>query len=116
MVSRRACGRVGGPAGPACTGRDGAWPGPTPPRSCPPGSGSPVKDDRVYLGHILRCVSRIEEYVAGGREVFSSSHLVQDAVLRNRQTMAESTQRLSEAAKERRPEVDWAALAGLRNV
>ena len=30
--------------------------------------------------------------------------------------MAESTQRLSHAAKERRPEVDWAALAGLRNV
>ena len=75
-----------------------------------------MKDDRVYLGHILRCISRIEEYVTGSREDFSSSHLVQDAVLRNLQTMAESTQRLSRAAKERRPEVDWAALAGLRNV
>ena len=75
-----------------------------------------MKDDRVYLGHILRCISRVEEYVAGGREAFSTSHLVQDAVLRNLQTMAESTQRLSNAAKERRPEVDWAALAGLRNV
>jgi uncharacterized protein with HEPN domain len=30
--------------------------------------------------------------------------------------MAESTQRLSAALKARRPEVDWAALAGLRNV
>ena len=75
-----------------------------------------MKDDRVYLAHILRCISRIEEYVAGGREVFSSSPLVQDAVLRNLQTMAESTQRLSSAAKDRRPEVDWTALAGLRNV
>jgi uncharacterized protein with HEPN domain len=75
-----------------------------------------VKDDRVYLRHILRCISRIEEYVAGGAEAFSSSRLVQDAVLRNLQTMAESTQRLSSAAKSRRPEVDWAALAGLRNV
>jgi uncharacterized protein with HEPN domain len=75
-----------------------------------------VKDDRVYLGHILRCISRIEEYVAGGREAFSSSSLVQDAVLRNLQTMAESTQRLSHAAKQRRSDVDWAALAGLRNV
>lgn len=37
-------------------------------------------------------------------------------MLRNLQTMAESTQRLSHAAKERRPDVDWAALAGLRNV
>ena len=75
-----------------------------------------MKDDRVYLGHILRCISRIEEYVAGGREAFSSSHLVQDAVLRNLQTMAESTQRLGPALKARRPEVDWTALAGLRNV
>jgi len=75
-----------------------------------------VKDDRVYVGHILRCISRIEEYVAGGPEAFSSSDLVQDAVLRNLQTMAESSQRLSHAAKERRPEVAWTALAGVRNV
>jgi uncharacterized protein with HEPN domain len=75
-----------------------------------------VKDDRVYLRHILRCISRIDEYVAGGREAFESSHLVQDAVLRNLQTMAESTQRLSQTQKDRHPEIDWTALAGLRNV
>lgn len=75
-----------------------------------------MKDERVYVAHILRCISKIEEYVAGGSEVFSSSSLVQDAVLRNLQTLAESTQRLSTASKSRRPEVDWAALAGLRNV
>jgi len=75
-----------------------------------------VKDDRVYLNHILRCISRIEEYVSGSPETFASSHLVQDAVLRNLQTMAESTQRLSPGIKARRPDVDWAALAGLRNV
>ena len=56
-----------------------------------------MKDDRVYLGHILRCLSRIEEYVSGSREAFAS-HIVQDAVLRNLQTMAESSQRLSPAA------------------
>ncbi len=75
-----------------------------------------MKDDRVYLSHILRCILRIEEYVAGGREAFFSSQVVQDAVLRNLQTMAESAQRLTRAAKERRPEVGWGALAGLRNV
>ena len=75
-----------------------------------------MKDDRVYLGHILRCISRIEEYVSGDPGIFASSHLVQDAVLRNLQTLAESTQRLSPAVKARRPDIDWAALAGLRNV
>lgn len=75
-----------------------------------------MKDDRVYLRHILRCISRIEEYVAGGKAAFDSSPLVQDAVLRSVQTMAESTQRLSQAQKDRHPEIDWPALAGLRNV
>lgn len=75
-----------------------------------------MKDDRVYLRHILRCISRIEEYISGRPEGLTSSSLVQDAVLRNLQTMAEATQRLSPSLKAQRPDVDWAALAGLRNV
>lgn len=75
-----------------------------------------MKDDRVYLRHVLRCISRIDEYISSSPGALASSHLVQDAVLRNLQTMAESTQRLSPDLKARRPEVDWAALAGLRNI
>jgi uncharacterized protein with HEPN domain len=37
----------------------------------------------------LRCIARIEEYTAGGRESFFASHLIQDGVLRNLQTLAE---------------------------
>jgi uncharacterized protein with HEPN domain len=75
-----------------------------------------VKDDRVYLEHILRCITRIEEYTAGGRESFFASPMVQDATLRNLQTMAESTQHLSSDLKSRHPEVQWKALSGFRNV
>jgi len=75
-----------------------------------------MKDDRVYLQHILRCIARIDEYTKGGREAFFSSSLLQDAVVRNLQTMAESTQRLSEALKATREDVDWKALGGFRNV
>ena len=75
-----------------------------------------MKDDRVYLKHILRCVSRIEEYAAGGRDAFMASHLVQDGVIRNLQTLAESSQRLSEGLKVSQPAVDWKGLAGFRNV
>jgi uncharacterized protein with HEPN domain len=75
-----------------------------------------VKDGRVYLQHIPRCVSRIEEYTKGGRDSFFSSTLVQDAVIRNLQTLAESTQRLSGQRKARHPEVEWKALSGFRNV
>ncbi len=64
-----------------------------------------MKDDRVYLRHILRCISRIEQYTAAGRESFLSSHLIQDGVIRNVQTMAESSQRLSEGIRVSHPEV-----------
>lgn len=45
-----------------------------------------------------------------------ASHLIQDGALRNLQTLAESSQRLSESFKESHPDVDWKSLAGFRNV
>ncbi len=45
-----------------------------------------------------------------------SSDLIQDGVIRNLQTLAESSQRLSDRIKERYPEVDWKGLSGFRNV
>ncbi len=75
-----------------------------------------MKDDRLYLIHIRECVDRIDKYVADGRNVFLSSTLVQDAVLRNLQTLAESTQRLSDSFKASRTDIDWRAIAGFRNI
>ena len=75
-----------------------------------------MKDDRVYLKHILRCITRIEEYTAGGRESFFASHLIQDGVIRNLQMLAESSQHLSDVVKTSQPTVDWKGLAGFRNV
>lgn len=76
-----------------------------------------MKDDKLYLIHIRECIERIEKYTtAGGKDAFGASTLIQDAVMRNLQTMAESTQRLSDAAKEAHPEVDWYKISGFRNV
>lgn len=73
-------------------------------------------DDRVYLEHILECTALIQTYTRNGKTEFMANSLVQDAVLRRLQIMAESTQRLSEDLKAQAPEVDWRALAGFRNV
>lgn len=72
--------------------------------------------DRIYLQHILECIVLIQTYTQGSKAVFMANGVVQDAVLRRLQTMAESTQRLSESLKEEAPEVDWRALSGFRNV
>jgi uncharacterized protein with HEPN domain len=75
-----------------------------------------VKDDRLYVIHIGECLARIAQYVAGGREAFMHSTLIQDAVLRNLQTIGQSVSRLSEALRAAHPEIDWRSIIGLRNV
>jgi uncharacterized protein with HEPN domain len=74
-----------------------------------------VKDERLYLIHILECIVRVEGYTAGGYDSFLRDQMAQDAVLRNLQILAESTQRLSDGIKASRPSVDWRGVAGLRN-
>ena len=59
----------------------------------------------------------VGKYTAeGGKGAFLGSTLIQDAVMRNLQIMAESIQRLSDATKEAHPEVDWYKIPGFRNV
>ena len=75
-----------------------------------------MKDDTAYLHHIQECIRRIVENVAEGRERFMASHTLQDAVLRNLQTMAESTQQLSDDLKATHPEIEWRRIAAFRHV
>jgi uncharacterized protein with HEPN domain len=75
-----------------------------------------MKEDAIYLSHILECIRRIEENTAGGRAKFMASHTLQDAVLRNLQTMSESTQRLPDTSKEKHPEIEWHRISAFRNV
>jgi uncharacterized protein with HEPN domain len=74
-----------------------------------------MKDDRLYLAHILECIRRVREDTAGGRGAFVANRTAQDAVLRNLQILAESTQRLSAASKDKHPHIPWRNIAGFRN-
>lgn len=72
--------------------------------------------DRVYLAHMLKCIARITEYVKGDEAGFRPSRLIQDAVVRNLQTLAESSQHLTDEIKLSEPGVPWRAIAGFRNI
>jgi uncharacterized protein with HEPN domain len=72
--------------------------------------------DQIYIEHMLECIGRIARYTADDRDKFIQSDLVQDAVVRNLQILAESSQRLSEFAKNTQPDIDRRAIAGFRNV
>lgn len=75
-----------------------------------------MKDDRLYLIHILECIQRVRRYTSGGEDEFMGNEMIQDAVNRNLQIMAESTQRLSEATRAKHSQVPWREIAGFRNV
>lgn len=75
-----------------------------------------MKDDDLYLRHIAECIRRIEDNVSGGRARFLTAHALQDATLRNLQTLSEATQRLSDAAKSTHPEIEWIRIGAFRNV
>jgi len=73
-----------------------------------------VKNDSVYLKHILDSIRRIEEDISQGREKFLATHTLQDAVLRNLQTLSESVKRLSDPAKTSHPEIEWRRITAFR--
>ncbi len=75
-----------------------------------------TQSDRLLLEHIDESIERIHEYTGGDRATFLASRMVQDAVMRNLQTLAESTQRLGTALKSTEQDVPWRAIAGFRNV
>ena len=72
--------------------------------------------DPVYVVHMLECIERVLEYCEGGEASFRQSRLIQDAVIRNLQTMSESSQRLSDSTKAIASEVPWRAISGFRNI
>jgi uncharacterized protein with HEPN domain len=75
-----------------------------------------IRDDAVYLHHILDAINRIEEYVASlNHEGFMRSNLVQDGVIRQFEIIGEATKNLSPVLKERYPDIPWKDIADMRD-
>lgn len=76
--------------------------------------GTIMSDDQSYLLRIKECIARIDQYIVPGKKEFMDSTLRQDAVLRNLQVIAESTQHLSENLKNQHIEVHWREMTELQ--
>ena len=75
-----------------------------------------MKDAKVHIDHICDCIDWILQYVAEGNPVFLADRKTQSAVMRELQTLAESTQRLPSALKQRHAEIPWEDIGGFRNI
>lgn len=62
-----------------------------------------MKDDTVYLRHILDALVKIESYISVGHDAFFSDTHWQDAVIRQLEIMGEATKRLSHDLRARHP-------------
>lgn len=72
--------------------------------------------EQARVRYIQESISRIEQYTRGGREGFFREPIVQDAVLRRLETLADATDKLSDALKKRHPEIPWRQVYGFRHV
>lgn len=75
-----------------------------------------MKDDRVYLRHILDAIEKVESYVSVGRDEFMAKSHWQDAVIRQLEIIGEATKRPSQELRSLHPDVPWRRVAGLRDV
>lgn len=74
-----------------------------------------MKDDTLYLEHILQAIERIESYTTGGVETFRGDTKTQDAVIRNLQVIGEAAKKVSVGTQAKTPDVPWRDIAGLRD-
>jgi uncharacterized protein with HEPN domain len=75
-----------------------------------------MKNDQVYIQHILEAIDRIQEYTEDVKEEeFREKEIVQDAVIRQIEVIGEATKQLSEQEKEKYPGVPWKDIAGMRD-
>lgn len=75
-----------------------------------------MKDDTVYLRHILDAVAQIQEYLAGvNQSQFGQSKLLQDAVIRELEIIGEASRQLSHKFQKEHANIPWGHMIALRN-
>lgn len=72
--------------------------------------------DQTYLLHLLDAIGKIERYAAVGYGEFMAESHWQDAVIRQLEILGEAVKRLSPEVTQRRPDIPWRRIAGMRDV
>jgi len=76
-----------------------------------------MKDDSIYIDHILNSINRILDYISGkDRQAFEADMLTQDAVVRQLEIIGEATKRVSNELRSKHPDIPWSDMAGMRDV
>lgn len=76
-----------------------------------------MRDYKLYLHDIKEAVEKIETFTKGfSFEEFTEDTKTVDAVIRNLEILGEAAKHIPKRVKEKYPDIDWKAIAGMRNI
>ncbi len=75
-----------------------------------------MKNDILYVRHILDAIRKIESYVSVGYDEFMDKYHWQDAVIRELEIIGEAAKNLSPEFRDSRPDIPWRRICGMRDV
>jgi uncharacterized protein with HEPN domain len=76
-----------------------------------------MKDDLIYIEHILNSIDRIQSYIYDmDQTAFYSDFITQDAVVRQLEIIGEATKRISQDFRNKNQDIPWTDIAGMRDV
>jgi len=75
-----------------------------------------IKDDLLYIDHILDCIRKINSYINGlSLKEFRTNEMIQDAIIRNIEVLGEASKKISHDTKETYPNIPWKEISGMRD-
>ncbi|MEK6952586.1 MAG: DUF86 domain-containing protein [Nanoarchaeota archaeon] len=75
-----------------------------------------MKDDSIFVRHILESIKNIEEFSKSlSKEEFAKSRLKQSAIIRELEIIGEASKNLSDEFKNKYKIIEWKLIAGFRD-
>lgn len=75
-----------------------------------------MKNEKLYLAHIIEAAARIRQYTAPGKKEFLQNTMMQDAVVKVLGNLTESATHIEDATKTAYPQIPWPVIKAFRNV
>ena len=75
-----------------------------------------MKKDKIYIGHILEAIQKIETYKKGlDFDGFLQNNMAADAIIRELEIVGEASNNISEEFQKENADIPWRKIIGIRN-